>query len=220
MVLSDYITIMKPIATALDLLQGDKNASLGYLLPSIYTIKKRLKDAMFNTVPGENMQATVLAAIEARFEKQMKLNGPNKPLFIAAVSHPLFKLDWVPEYDRETVRTWFFEAVQRLSPESIVEQNDSENQFDSDFFHRYTQSDIGLSINSEIENFLNFPKRCVSVLNDFPTIKKLFIESNTTLPSSASVERIFSQAGLIFQPRRNRLSEANFERTLFLKVNS
>ena len=41
------------------------------------------------------------------------------------------------------------------------------------------------------------------LLNSFPYIKKLFIMFNTTLPSSASVERLFSHAGLILERNGN-----------------
>ena len=55
------------------------------------------------------------------------------------------------------------------------------------------------------------------LLNSFPYIKKLFIMFNTTLPSSASVERLFSRAGLIFGKKRQLLSDKNFELQLMLK---
>ena len=57
------------------------------------------------------------------------------------------------------------------------------------------------------------------LLNAFPLIKKVFTKFNTTLPSSASVERLFSHAGLIFQPKRQLLSDKNFEQQLLLKLN-
>lgn len=57
------------------------------------------------------------------------------------------------------------------------------------------------------------------MLNNFPTVKKMFIDFNTTLSSTSVIryERMFSNATLIFQPRRNRLSSTNFERAMCLK---
>lgn len=58
------------------------------------------------------------------------------------------------------------------------------------------------------------------MLHEYPLVKHLFIDTNTTLSSSGVIERMLNHASLIFQPRRNRLSAANFEKALFLKINS
>jgi len=50
-------------------------------------------------------------------------------------------------------------------------------------------------------------------------IKQLFLHYNTTLPSSAPVERLLSAAALILTKKRNRLSDEQFESLLLLKVN-
>ena len=50
-------------------------------------------------------------------------------------------------------------------------------------------------------------------------LKKLFIQYNTTLPSSAAVERLFSLGKDILKPKRCRLSDEHFEMLAFLKGN-
>jgi len=42
----------------------------------------------------------------------------------------------------------------------------------------------------------------------------VFVKYHTSVPSSAPVERLFSQAGLILTPRRNELSDESFETLL------
>ena len=48
----------------------------------------------------------------------------------------------------------------------------------------------------------------------------LFRRFNVALPSSAAVERLFSQGGLIYTPKRTNLTDAHFEMLLFLKLNN
>ena len=48
---------------------------------------------------------------------------------------------------------------------------------------------------------------------------KLFVQYNTTIPSSAAVERNFSTGKDILNPKRTSLSDKNFERPVFLKGN-
>ena len=52
-----------------------------------------------------------------------------------------------------------------------------------------------------------------------PILEKLFRKYNTSLPSSAPVERMFSTAGGIFTKRRQQLSDEHFEMQLLLRIN-
>lgn len=76
------------------------------------------------------------------------------------------------------------------------------------------------NIDSEISRYLNDERIDLSILNDFPSIREIYFRYNTTLSSSAPVERLFSRSKIIFRPQRNRLSAENFERALLLNINS
>ena len=52
-----------------------------------------------------------------------------------------------------------------------------------------------------------------------PVLVKLFVQYNTTIPSSAAVEQIFSIGKDVLKPKRASLSDKNFERLMFLKGN-
>jgi hypothetical protein len=52
-----------------------------------------------------------------------------------------------------------------------------------------------------------------------PSLIDLFIEYNTPVPSSAGVERLFSQAGDILQPKRSSLKDDRFNVLMFMRGN-
>ena len=71
----------------------------------------------------------------------------------------------------------------------------------------------------ELKLFFIDKEKNLAMLDKYPRVKNLFLEFNTALPSSASVERLFSAGPLVLTARRNRLADAIFETLLMLKVN-
>ncbi|KAK3918518.1 Myosin-binding protein C, cardiac-type [Frankliniella fusca] len=80
----------------------------------------------------------------------------------------------------------------------------------------------------ELERFLQTP-RSVSVedcfairpcgTRKFPRLAQMFLKYNVGVPSSASVERLFWQAGTSFSDLRNNLGDNSLEREVLLRVN-
>ena len=83
----------------------------------------------------------------------------------------------------------------------------------------FASLESGKSLVGELERYL----LCLSsagmdLLHNFPHIKKLSIKMNTGLPASATCERLFSHAGLLFTAKRSQLHCRNFESQLLLKI--
>lgn len=98
--------------------------------------------------------------------------------------------------------------------------NSGKNDDYDDFFTFHRQStSTSESGEEELQRFLKSKRTDIESLNDFPKLKKLFIKFNTALPSSASVERMFSIGNSVCQPSRGRLHDNIMEYQLLLKIN-
>ncbi|XP_076299582.1 uncharacterized protein LOC143218333 [Lasioglossum baleicum] len=71
----------------------------------------------------------------------------------------------------------------------------------------------------QILHFLEETTKELIILEQYPAVKAIFMRYNTPLPSSASVERLFSYATITNSPKSNRLSDKYFERRVVLKAN-
>ena len=70
-----------------------------------------------------------------------------------------------------------------------------------------------------VNQFLTSTRSDLRLVKDFPLIEKVFRQNNTTVPSSAPVERLFSHGGNIFNKKRQNLTDDHFEMSLLLKIN-
>ena len=71
----------------------------------------------------------------------------------------------------------------------------------------------------EYAQYLEDPAADLQMLNKYSNVKRVFMKSNTPIPSSTPVGRLFNIAGLILCAKRNRLSNETFESLLLLKAN-
>ncbi|KZS07411.1 Uncharacterized protein APZ42_028873 [Daphnia magna] len=145
---------------------------------------------------------------------------------LASVSDPNFKTIWADESEKEQLITLLKSTVRRhktfnLNPVSDIIFNllhylkrnnggDVSTKKKTWFLDGYKTKRESLEAD-EVESYLNHGSTKLSSLQRFPTIKKIFMEYNSALPSSAACERVFSTAGLIFTAKRTRLSDLNFE---------
>ena len=71
----------------------------------------------------------------------------------------------------------------------------------------------------EIEKWAKTKLTTIQDLENYPTVKKIYLKYNTALASQAMVERTFSFAKLVFGLLRHRLFDENFEKHLIIKAN-
>lgn len=176
----------------------------------------------------KNFQESMLKVIDKKFKKYLKVNDENRELIIAAVSSPYVKLDFIENSDDcDVARNFLINECIRLSPNEMSESefestpdNGTPGRFVSFANRRMSRRKSSEQyIVDEIDRYLDDNRTDSKMLNDYSHVREVYVKFNTTLSSSAVVERVFSQSSLIFTPRRNRISSTNFEYALLLKYN-
>lgn len=179
---------------------------------------------------ARDFKAVMLDAINSRFTSYQSFDETNRSLILAAISLPRFKTNFIATEANilyaKSLLTAECRAFRLGSEENLELQigNDAGPVCD-DFIVSFAssreirRSSMDIDIESEVNRFLADTRKEDEILKEYPTIRKIYMKYNTTLSSSAAVERVFSNSQLIFTPRRNRLSAKHFEQVLLLKQN-
>ena len=220
--LQEYVMVMKPVAATLDTLQGD-NVYYGHVFPHLHSLQVKLEAFQNCQLKYAKLfAATMLAQMKTPFEKKLRFDVSHSCRIVAAVSHPLFKLQWVPTNKRAICREIFENAILASSePLTATNLNVTTDSITENFVYNDDTPSAGATNGAyqECMLYLNDKDTSLNALNEYKTVRSLFVKFNTTVPLSASVERLFSTAGQIQTPRRNCLSDMMFEKLLLLKTN-
>ena len=236
--ISEYLSVLKPIAAALNKLQAEKGCFYGCLLPTLLVTQDAL--ARLEPIQPNDLRlrhcmpllAAVVSGFNARFGHYLSLSPEVTDAVLASVSHPYFKLRWIsllqkPNFgDHEAIKSQARDKLQMAVRNCIFDSSDntlvnSDSSSEDDFFKTMDGSFSAPNNKEDLEvlNYLQDTSKALHSLDRYPAIKKIFKRYNTTLPSSAPVERLFSFAGMVHSPKRSRLSDTNFEQLVLLKAN-
>jgi hypothetical protein len=223
MFVKEYCSVMQPLACALDILQAETKCFIGYLLPTLTSLRTKL----LGIKPTLKLAIPLVEAVLAGLNKRFKDYDIRHNLILASVTLPQFRLRWLEDDDKKSqARNLLYEQLrivqqQELDLQLVSNHNQESGRADSDddFFSFGDNTRQNIDATAEVDMYLSDTSREIECLSKYPAILKLFKKVNTPLPSSAPVERLFSLGGQILTPRRNRLTDAHFQRQLLLRSN-
>lgn len=204
-ILHEYLNIMRPVANALEKLQGEKNCGQGYILPALIAMKHRIstQTGRFPTIMNE-LKRTMLKAIDDRLGKYCEFSERNLDLIVAAVSIPRFKNNFIAnDVDERISRQFLISECSRLSDTNVNEPENSAPHEDDDFFVNFNDGptrrhSIEARCDSEVIRYFNDDRKDESILDEYPLIRAVYFRYNTTLAVSAAVECLFSQSEMLY----------------------
>ncbi|XP_026328932.1 uncharacterized protein LOC113236922 [Hyposmocoma kahamanoa] len=95
--LEEFVEVLKPIATALDYIQGN-NCYYGKLLPSLMSVRTRLERLQGNNLRHfSGVVSKLKDSLEKRFDNFFKLSPEVNEAILASCYHPAYKMRWLPE---------------------------------------------------------------------------------------------------------------------------
>ncbi|XP_067298604.1 zinc finger BED domain-containing protein 4-like [Pseudorasbora parva] len=211
--LAEYAIVMKPLAMALNLLQGESSVHMGFLLPTLHQLLEKLKRLESTCKTCQPLLKALCGGILKRFGETMK----EPELIAAAILLPKFRTAWTTDQSILTTGLDYIKDQLEVTMENEALSYSSPSD-EEDFFGSMK---MGQSETGELERYLSCPSAGgMDLLHSFPQVKKLSLKVNTAIPASAACERLFSHAGLLLTAKRSRLHCKFLESQLLLKFNS
>ena len=181
---------------------------------------------------SDKLVEPLVRALSCGIDKRFQSILSDKEYLIASVLLPQFKLHFLPEDARLDMKRKVLTYVQQVAEEINVGSGnqqatpttDAVKEDDDDLYSFMSsvgqQTEVGNPLSTELDDFFGCKSASILSLKDYPHVARAFQKANSTLPSSAAVERLFSFAGMILTPRRCKVSDTLFDKMVFLRCRS
>ena len=249
--LEEYVMAMTPITKALNVLQDENDLYMGSFVPTILTVKTKLEEMLGDEDSMVDLARPLVEALlnglNGPFMDIIALNERARPLILASILHPFFKLRWIPADKVEELKSWYLEEAMNYAkaiednnggdsaPASQPKSNGNKRgrkstkveTEENDFFpfssetEKEEPDDVSTSVLLEFIQYVDVPCEKIESgqLDRFPNVKKLFITFNTAIASSVPVERLIKFSEVSQAPPAVLLKDELFENMLLLKCN-
>lgn len=165
--------------------------------------------------------SALLEALYSRFNNEFDLGEQAVLAICATFSNPKYKNRWGTDGQCKEAQVVFKNEFRKLN------SNNSQPQ-ESQLVHDHGDDDLVFiragptqsEGKKEIDEYFADPATDFKMLQRYPTVIKMFFRYNTQLPSSATVERMFSFATMLNDPRRRKMLPENFESSVLMKANA
>ncbi|XP_037112854.1 uncharacterized protein zgc:161969 [Syngnathus acus] len=221
--LREYVAVFHPLAFALELFQAEQKCYLGLVIPTVLSLKNKLNEHKDSAKYFGDVIVSVASAIDTRFRELFASDEAK----LATATTPQFRLWWLPDSEREEMCSLLAGEASQVDPCDVIEvgatRNVSTIKSEDDFFSygspKLTAHIQERGVAEEIRKYVEGTGKSLESLQDFPRVRQLFLKYNTTLPSTAPIQRLFSQKGNLAASHRNFLTDEYFERIQLLRYN-
>ncbi|XP_076146991.1 uncharacterized protein LOC143131330 [Alosa pseudoharengus] len=213
--LKEYVEVLKPLAISLNIFQGEDRCFFGLAIPTLLTLKQRLREKKTKMCIFPDIIDSLLAGIDRRFAPIFS----NQNAKLAAATMPQFRLWWLSEAERGDLKTALMGEAVHIDPDAEDESDSDDMKLEDEFFNfgpRDSSNQRGPKL--EVQRYLESTTKTLQCLQDYPSISKLFLKFNTILTSSAPVDRLFSHGG-VCTPQQSCVSDEHLEQLLLLRYN-
>ncbi|KAG0722743.1 hypothetical protein GWK47_043938 [Chionoecetes opilio] len=225
-IVNEYLTVMKPLVTSLDKLQMEKEAYMGVLRPTLDVLRDSLR--ALKAKPFKYARPL----LEYLLENPLSDKRPK-------AIHPLFKLPVVHLLNPEKVDAVKSRLLFEVTKQAVLDTSEGSSPDEDeevDFFKALrspgptategtNSTRLSNKMGKELESQCS-EKQKNKLLEQgmFLALSRaawvdVFVKYNTAIPSSAAVERLFSQGVDIMKAKRASLTSNTCERLVFMKGN-
>ena len=182
----EFTKVLAPLSTTLNILQGENDGFFGMLLPKLVLLRSRLHQLKESNLKYVGpLASALLDGIANRYSAMMELDlsqSSVRSAIIIAVSHPKYKLLWVPPDKRETVAAIFkecvFQCTRTLNSHAnsgVAANPNADCEDDYGFNETVTDRSLAHKLEVQIASYMMDPDRNLKMLDKYPEIKAVFM---------------------------------------------